>query len=244
MKAIVALFALVLVAALGAMAAGSIADAVATWSDAQVQIAQIDANVKMYQIGIDAVQRANDRAAAWFMIGALTVVGALALPWLLRNFEDEGDYHARQDRRRSSARQVVDVHTERITDRYERIEERRERTVERYAPPAVPQPERQFKIVGQREEWPAPQLAQTDAGITDFIPGTGDLRRMEAGWMWIGNNGEKIFFPVQQWVELSAADARALGFLLAENRRIALVLRTIVEQRRPQLAANDRRKLR
>lgn len=144
----------------------------------------------------------------------------------------------------SRDRQVVDVHTERITDRYERIEERRERTVERYAPPAVPQPERQFKIVGQREEWPAPQLAQTDAGITDFIPGTGDLRRMEAGWMWIGNNGEKIFFPVQQWVELSAADARALGFLLAENRRIALVLRTIVEQRRPQLAANDRRKLR
>ena len=144
----------------------------------------------------------------------------------------------------SRDRQVVDVHTERITDRYERIEERRERPVERYAPPAVPQPERQFKIVGQREEWPAPQLAQTDAGITDFIPGTGDLRRMEAGWMWIGNNGEKIFFPVQQWVELSAADARALGFLLAENRRIALVLRTIVEQRRPQLAANDRRKLR
>jgi len=110
MKAIVALFALVLVAALGAMAAGSIADAVATWSDAQVQIAQIDANVKMYQIGIDAVQRANDRAAAWFLIGALTVVGALALPWLLRNFEDEGDYHARQDRLRSSARNSLAIH--------------------------------------------------------------------------------------------------------------------------------------
>lgn len=104
MKAIVAILAFVLVAALGAMAAGSIADAVAAWSDAQVQIAQIDANVKMYQIGIDAVQRANDRNVTWFLIGALTVVGALALPWLLRNFEDEGDYHDRQDRRRSSAR--------------------------------------------------------------------------------------------------------------------------------------------
>ncbi len=96
MKAIVALLALVLVAALGAMAAGSIADAVAAWSDAQVQIAQIDANVKMYQIGIDAVQKANDRAFSWFFVGALTVIGALTLPWLLRQFESEDSYHARQ----------------------------------------------------------------------------------------------------------------------------------------------------
>ncbi len=156
--------------------------------------------------------------------------------------------------------QNVNVHAERITEHYERIEERHERTVERYAPPPpMPSHFSHFAIVGQCEEWPAPQpdptapqLAQTDVGITDFVPGTGDLRRMEAGWMWIGNNGEKTFFPVQQWAELSAADARALGFLLAENRRVALVLRTIVEQRRPQLDSprapritqQDRRQLR
>lgn len=109
MKAIVALLALVLVAALGAMAAGSIADAAAAWSDAQVQIAQIDANVKMYQIGIDAVQRANDRNVTWFLIGALTVVGALALPWLLRQFESEDSYHARQlhNQDRRNQRQIT-----------------------------------------------------------------------------------------------------------------------------------------
>lgn len=118
MKAIVAFFALVLVAALGAMAAESIADAVAAWSDAQVQIAQIDANVKMYQIGIDAVQRANDRNVTWFFVGALTVIGALTLPWLLRQFESEDSYHARQlhnQDRRNQRHLTADVRPDRYS---------------------------------------------------------------------------------------------------------------------------------
>jgi|GEM_PF-4409359 len=94
MKATLAV--LVFVAVLGAMAAGPIADAVAAWSAAQVEIAQIDANVKMYQIGIDAVERANDRSFTWFFMGVLTIIGALSLPWLLRQFESEDSYHARQ----------------------------------------------------------------------------------------------------------------------------------------------------
>ena len=136
----------------------------------------------------------------------------------------------------------INVHAERTVERYERIEERRERTVERYAPPPPTVPERRFAIRGEREEWPAvehhqsaPELALTDCGITDFVPGSGQLRRMEAGWMWIANSGAKTFFPVQQWVELNGPEARSLGFLIAENRQFVLVLRFLFEERRRQL---------
>ena len=139
--------------------------------------------------------------------------------------------------------EIVTVHE--ITEyRHERIEQRHP------APPTVP--ERRFAIRGEREEWPAvpdryqagPELALTDCGYYDFVPGSGEVRRMEAGWMWLGNDGGKTFFPVQQWVELSAPEARSLGFLVAENRRFVLVLRSLFDERRRQLAANDRRLLR
>ena len=140
---------------------------------------------------------------------------------------------------------------------HEVVEYRAERTVERYRPAAAeryqaPAPERRFAIRGEREEWPAvpdryqagPELALTDCGYYDFVPGSGEVRRMEAGWMWLGNDGGKTFFPVQQWVELSAPEARSLGFLVAENRRFVLVLRSLFDERRRQLTSNDRRLLR
>ena len=139
--------------------------------------------------------------------------------------------------------EIVTVHE--ITEyRHERIEQRHP------APPAAP--DHRFAIRGEREEWPAvpdryqagPELALTDCGYYDFVPGSGEVRRMEAGWMWLGNDGGKTFFPVQQWVELSAPEARSLGFLVAENRRFVLVLRSLFDERRRQLAANDRRLLR
>jgi len=139
--------------------------------------------------------------------------------------------------------EIVTVHE--ITEyRHERIEQRRP------APPAAPAP--RFVIRGEREEWPAvpdryqagPELALTDCGYYDFVPGSGEVRRMEAGWMWLGNDGGKTFFPVQQWVELSAPEARSLGFLVAENRRFVLVLRSLFDERRRQLTSNDRRLLR
>lgn len=139
--------------------------------------------------------------------------------------------------------EIVTVHE--ITEyRHERIEQRRP------APPAEPAP--RFVIRGEREEWPAvpdryqagPELALTDCGYYDFVPGSGEVRRMEAGWMWLGNDGGKTFFPVQQWVELSAPEARSLGFLVAENRRFVLVLRSLFDERRRQLTSNDRRLLR
>ena len=140
---------------------------------------------------------------------------------------------------------------EHITERYERIEERFERTVERYAPPPAPPTERQFKIVGQREEQ-APMLAETDVDFDDFVPGAGHMRRMDMGWMWLGNDGQRRFYPVQQWVELTADDARSLGFLIATNRQFILAVRSRLEERqRRQLTAqpaarimNDRRLLR
>ena len=139
--------------------------------------------------------------------------------------------------------EIVTVHE--ITEyRHERIEQRRP------APPAAPA--HRFAIRGEREEWPAvpdryqagPELALTDCGYYDFVPGSGEVRRMEAGWMWLGNDGGKTFFPVQQWVELSAPEARSLGFLVAENRRFVLVLRSLFDERRRQLTSNDRRLLR
>ena len=120
---------------------------------------------------------------------------------------------------------------------HEVVEYRHERTVERYQAPA----ERQFKIVGQREApaleqyQAAPELAETDVDFDDFVPGRGEVRRMDAGWMWLGNDGSKRFYPIQQWAEISADDARALGYLVAENRRFILAVRSSLEARRRQL---------
>lgn len=149
-----------------------------------------------------------------------------------------------------------DVHAERIVERYERIEERHERTVQRTAPPPAVSG-RHLANRDERQEWPAiepyqaqPTLATTDAEFHDFIPGYGTVRRMEAGWMWLGNDGTRQFYPVQQWVELCAADARRLGYLFADNRTFVLAMRSSVEARQRQLAQsvralpNERRLLR
>ncbi len=138
----------------------------------------------------------------------------------------------------------VNVHAGRPVERYERIEERYERSTQ---PPTVPE---------RREEWPAPEpyqtqptLAETDAEYHDFVPGKGTVRRMEAGWMWLGNDGTRQFYPVQQWVELCADDARQLGYLFADNRTFVLAMRSSVEARQRRLGQsvrvlpNDRRLL-
>ena len=104
------------------------------------------------------------------------------------------------------------------------VEYRHERTVEQWS-----------MVTGQRaavEPYQAgPALATADAEYHDFVPGRGEMRRMESGWMWIGNDGTKTFYPVQQWVELSADDARRLGYLIADNRTFVLAVRAMVEAR-------------
>lgn len=94
---------LVFVAVLGAMAAGPISDAVAAWSAAQVQVAQIDAGVETYRIGIDAVQRANDRGLMYMALGAALVLVVLFLPRILRHYESEGDHYERMSREQDAA---------------------------------------------------------------------------------------------------------------------------------------------
>ena len=115
---------------------------------------------------------------------------------------------------------------ERIT---EVVEYRAERTVERYAPAAAVEP-------CQTQ----PALAMADVEFYDFVPGSGEVRRMEGGWMWLGNDGTKTFFPVQQWVELSAADARRLGYLIADNRTFVLAVRSLAEARMRQMQGSVR----
>lgn len=85
-----------------------------------------------------------------------------------------------------------------------------------------------------------PELAETDVDFDDFVPGTGEMRRMDAGWMWLGKDGTKRFYPVQQWVEISADEARALGFLIAENRRFVMAVRSRLERRRQWLGVPER----
>jgi hypothetical protein len=128
------------------------------------------------------------------------------------------------------------------------VEYRHERTVERYQaapPPTIP--ERRFAIRGEREEWPAveqyrtqPALAMTDAEFHDFVPGKGEVRRMESGWMWRGSDGSKVFYPVQQWVEIAADDARRLGYLIADNRTFVLAVRSLAEARMRRLGQSVR----
>lgn len=109
------------------------------------------------------------------------------------------------------------------------IEYRAERTVERYAPASAVEPYQT-----------QPTLAMADVEFHDFVPGRGEVRRMEGGWMWLGNDGTKTFYPVQQWVELSADDARRLGYLIADNRTFVLAVRSMAEARMRQLGQSVR----
>lgn len=94
----------------------------------------------------------------------------------------------------------------------------------------------------------APTLAETDVDFDDFVPGTGDLRRMETGWMWLGNDGTKRFYPIQQWVEVPIDEALALGYLVADNRRFIMAVRSRLEARQRRLGMagqiQERRQLR
>ena len=85
-----------------------------------------------------------------------------------------------------------------------------------------------------------PALALTDCEFCDFVPGSGEVRRMESGWMWLGNDGTKTFYPVQQWVEIPAADARRLGYLIADNRTFVLAVRSLAEARMRQMQGSVR----
>lgn len=151
---------------------------------------------------------------------------------------------------------VHPVYSENITERYERIEERRERTVERYAPPLTPPAERQFKIVGEREPWPAPastpstqstaaaaaNMTGDDVNITVFNPAAGRLVSRDIGHGWIGNDGYTAYWNASDWQRITVDEARAWGNLIPDDWAV-LVRHAYADRMRRQLATNDRRLL-
>ena len=148
---------------------------------------------------------------------------------------------------------VHPVYSENITERYERIEERRERTVERYAPPLTPPAERQFKIVGEREPWPAPastpsiqstaaaaaNMTGDDVNITVFNPAAGRLVSRDIGHGWIGNDGYTAYWNASDWQRITVDEARAWGNLIPDDWAV-LVRHAYADRMRRQLATNDR----
>lgn len=108
MKTLAAVAALFAFLAGVAMAGGGdplgIAKAVEAWSAAKVQVAQIDADVEIYRITVDAVQRANDRGMVYMLLGAALVLGALALPKIMRHWESEGAHYERMAKAQDAAR--------------------------------------------------------------------------------------------------------------------------------------------
>ena len=153
---------------------------------------------------------------------------------------------------------VHPAHAERITDRYERIEERRERTVERYAQPATV-PDRRFAIRGEREAWPAPAQPSTpstqstfpapadmtgdDVNITLFNPACGRLVSREIGHAWFANDGTTSYWDASQWQRVPTAEAQAWGELIPDEYDV-LMRHAYANQQRRQLATNNRRLLR
>lgn len=75
-----------------------IARAVEAWAGAKVQVAQIDAGVETYRIGVEAVQRANDRGLMYMLLGAGIVLVVLLLPRIMRHWESEADHYERMSR--------------------------------------------------------------------------------------------------------------------------------------------------
>lgn len=124
---------------------------------------------------------------------------------------------------------------------HEVIEYRHERTIERYAQPA----ERQFKIVGQREE-PAAMARQApadmtgdDVSITVFNPKHGELRARAGGWVWVGNDGQTAFWAASDWQQISETEANLWGELLPD-KWIMLARHAYAESKRRQFGQSVR----
>ena len=146
---------------------------------------------------------------------------------------------------------VAPASSERITERYERIEERRERTVDRYAQPPAPPDERQFKIVGEREAWPSTpstpsipvNMTGDDVNVTVFNPVYGRLVSREIGHGWLGNDGSTSYWNASDWQRVTVDEARAWGNIIPDNWDV-LVRHAYADRMRRQLATNNRGLLR
>lgn len=137
-----------------------------------------------------------------------------------------------------------------VVDRVrEVVEYRAERTVERYAhPPAVPA-ERQFKIVGQREEWPAmtrPEpvnMTGDDVNVTVFNPAHGRLVTREIGHAWFGSDGTTTYWNASDWQRVPLEEYERWGELLPDGWAV-LVRHAYANAKRRQVATKQRGMLR
>ena len=111
---------------------------------------------------------------------------------------------------------------------HEVVEDRAERTVERYQAPAPAAPERRFAIRGEREAWPAVEdtaLARPapvnmngdDVNITLFDPSKGRLVERQVGYGWFGHDGYSAFWNASDWQRVPLEEARAWGNLVPDD---------------------------
>ena len=126
-----------------------------------------------------------------------------------------------------------------VTERYERIEERHERTVERYAPspsPAVAP----ASMPSRRATFAAPvDMTGDDVNVTAFNTAVGRLVEREIGFGWIGNDGSTAFWSKRDWQQISAAEAESWQLLVPEQW-IVLARHEYAASQRRQLADNRR----
>lgn len=128
---------------------------------------------------------------------------------------------------------------------HEVTEYRHERTVERYQAPA----ERQFKIVGQREE-PAQIARQAprdmtgdDVNVTVFNPQRGRLSARQEGFVWVGDDGYTAFWDAADWQRVAPEEYERWGELLPDGWAV-LVRHAYANAKRRQVTANNRGMLR
>ena len=128
------------------------------------------------------------------------------------------------------------VDTPQIERIHEVTEYRHERTVERYQAPA----ERQFKIVGQREE-PAQVARQAPRDMTGdnvnvslFNPKYGRLSRRKEGYIWVGDDGSTAFWDAADWQRISIDEATSWGELIPDGWAV-LVRHAFADRMRRQI---------
>lgn len=109
------------------------------------------------------------------------------------------------------------------------VEYRAERTVERYQAPA----ERQFKVVGQRQE-PPQDMTGDDVNVTVFNAVAGRLVERQQGYGWLGNDGNTAYWDKCDWQLVAPAEYEQWGGLLPDGWAV-LVRHIYADRMRRQL---------
>lgn len=119
----------------------------------------------------------------------------------------------------------IDAEQPEIVTVHEVMEYRHER-IEHYAQPPAPPAERQFKIVGQREE-PAQIARQAprdmtgdDVNVTVFNSQRGRLSARQEGFVWVGDDGYTAFWDAADWQRVDPDEFRRWGEVLPDDWQV------------------------